>query len=95
VIGFQKDWFLIKAGPYNANDLPPNKPKPYSGRGWVAGTMLTTQLLRNMLKQAPSETSADVVDLEVDGGAVSNPQCVKMRRIIGCSGTGCRSRSRS
>jgi hypothetical protein len=84
VIGFQKDWFLIETGPYNANDLPPHLPKPYSGRGWVAGNLLTTELLRNMLKQAPSETAADVVDLEVDG--VSDPQTVKMRRILACSG---------
>jgi hypothetical protein len=84
VIGFQKDWFLIETGPYNANDLPPHLPKPYSGRGWVAGNLLTTELLRNMLKQAPSERAADVVDLEVDG--VSDPQTVKMRRILACSG---------
>jgi hypothetical protein len=84
VIGFQKDWFLIETGPYNANDLPPHLPKPYSGRGWVAGNLLTTELLRNMLKQAPSETAADVVDLEVDG--VQDPQTVKMRRILACSG---------
>jgi hypothetical protein len=84
VIGFQKDWFLIETGPYNPNDLPPHLPKPYSGRGWVAGNLLTTELLRNMLKQAPSQTSADVVNLDVDG--VSDPQTVKMRRILACSG---------
>ena len=63
-------------------------PKPYTGRGWVAGNMLTTELLRNMLKQGPSETSADVIDLEVDdaNGNVSNPQSVKLRRILACSG---------
>jgi hypothetical protein len=50
--------------------------------------MLTTEFLRNMLKQGPSETSADVVDLEVDdaNGNVSNPQSVKLRRILACSG---------
>ena len=84
VIGFQKDWFLIETGPDNPNDLPSRMPKPYSGRGWVAGNLLTTELLRNMLKQAPSEAAADVVDLDVDG--VSDPQTVKMRRILACSG---------
>ena len=41
-----------------------------------------------MLKQGPSETSADVVDLEVDdaSGNLSNPQIVKLRRILACSG---------
>ena len=63
MIGFEKGWFLVEAGPYNASDLPPHGPKPYTGRGWVAGNMLTTELLRNMLKQGPSETSADVIDL--------------------------------
>jgi hypothetical protein len=88
VIGFEKGWFLVEAGPYNATDLPAQGPKPYTGRGWIAGNMLTTELLRNMLKQGPSETSADVVDLEVDdaGGNVSNPQNVKLRRILACSG---------
>ena len=88
VIGFRKGWFLVEAGPYNASDLPAQGPKPYTGRGWVAGDMLTTELLRNMLKQGPSETSADVVDLEVDdaSGNLSNPQIVKLRRILACSG---------
>ena len=48
--------------------------------------MLTTQLLRNTLKQAPSEKAADVVDLVVDDGASSNPQSVTMRRMLACSG---------
>jgi hypothetical protein len=50
--------------------------------------MLTTELLRNMLKQRPSKTSATVINLEVDDGSgnVSNPQAVKMRRILACSG---------
>jgi hypothetical protein len=87
VIGFQNGWFLVEAGPYHDSDLPPRGPKPYSGRGWVSGTLLTTAgLLRNMLKQAPSEKSADVVDLEVDGGAVSNAQSANVRRILACSG---------
>jgi hypothetical protein len=89
VIGFQKGWFLIKSGPFNDADLPPKGPKPFSGRGWVAGNLLTVELLRNMLKQAPSETAADVVDLRVedrDGTVLSDPQDVKMRRILACSG---------
>jgi hypothetical protein len=87
VIGFQKGWFLIEAGPYPDSDLPSGKPRPYSGRGWVSGAMLTTGgLLRNMLKQAPSEKAADVVDLEVGGGAVSNAQSANVRRILACSG---------
>jgi hypothetical protein len=89
VIGFQKGWFLIESGPFNDADLPPKGPKPYSGRGWVAGNLLTTELLRNLLKQAPSETAADVVDLQVygsDGTSLSDPQSVRMRRILACSG---------
>ena len=88
VIGFEKGWFLVEAGPYNASDRPAQELKPYTGRGWVAGNMLTTELLRNMLKQGPSETSADVIDLEVDdtNGNVSNPQSVKLQRILACSG---------
>jgi hypothetical protein len=86
VIGFQKGWFLIEAGPYDGADLVPLKAKPYIGRGWVSGNMLTTELLRRMLKQAPDEKSADVVDLYGDGSGQSNPQNVRMRRIIACSG---------
>jgi hypothetical protein len=88
VIGYKKGWFLVELGPYDPADLPPHGPKPYTGRGWVAGNMLTTELLRDMLKQEPSEKSADVINLEVDDdrGNVSNPQAVKMRRILACSG---------
>jgi hypothetical protein len=91
VIGYRKGWFLIEAGgagpPYYDFNLPP--PRPYTGRGWVAGNMLTAELLRNMLKKAPSEHSADVIDLRLlgkDGIPLTDPQHVKMRRIIACSG---------
>jgi hypothetical protein len=83
VIGYRKGWFLIEAPPV------PYEPKPYSGRGWVAGSMLTAALLRDRLKQAPSAQSADVIDLRVldkEGIPLTDPQHVKMRRIIACSG---------
>jgi hypothetical protein len=92
VIGYRKGWFLIEVGegaPYHDANLPPGRPKPYSGRGWVAGSMLTAGLLRDRLKQAPSEQSADAVDLRVldkEGIPLTDPQHVKMRRIIACSG---------
>ena len=97
VVGFEKGWFLVEAGPYNASDLPAHGPKPYTGRGWVAGNMLTTELLRNMLKQGPSEASADVIDLEVDdaNGNISNPQSVKLRRSWPAREIGFASSSRS
>ena len=84
VIGYKKGWFLVELGPYDPTDLPPHGPTPYTGRGWVAGNMLTTELLRDMLKQEPSEKAADVVNLNIDN--VSDPQTVKMRRILACSG---------
>jgi len=84
VIGYRKGWFLIEAGPYNDSDVPPGRPRPHSGRGWVAGNMLTAELLRDRLKHAPSEKSGDVVFLVSDAG--SDPQNVKMRRIVACSG---------
>jgi hypothetical protein len=84
VIGYRKGWFLVELGPYGPDDLPPHGPEPYTGRGWVAANMLTTELLRDMLKQEPGATSADIVNLEVDN--VSDPQTVKMRRILSCSG---------
>src|SRR5205823_3338443 len=85
VIGYRKGWFLIEAGPFNDHDFyVKGRPKPYTGRGWVAGNMLTAELLRDRLKQAPSEKSADVVLLISAEG--SDPQNVKMRRIMACSG---------
>ncbi len=85
VIGYRKGWFLIETGPYNDFDFTvKGRPRPYTGRGWVVGTMLTAELLRDRLKQAPSETSADVVLLQSDAGA--DPQNVKMRRLMACSG---------
>ena len=96
VLGYRKGWFLVDAGPYPealkfyVDRLPPGRRKPYSGRGWVAGSLLTAPgLLRAKLKQAPSGQSADVVDLWVrdkDGIPLTNPQQVKIRRIIACSG---------
>jgi hypothetical protein len=91
VIGYRKGWFLIEMGgqgaPYYDADLPP--PKPYSGRGWVAASMLTAELLRDRLKQAPSEQSPDVLDLRAsdkEGIPPLFPQSVKIRRMIACSG---------
>ena len=97
VVGFRKGWFLVDAGPhFDLRPLdtdpdalahpPPGNPNPYFGRGWVPGNMLTAGLLRNMLKQAPDEKSADVVDLSGDGSGLSDPQEVTMRRIFACSG---------
>jgi hypothetical protein len=96
VIGFRKGWFLIEAGPnldldtlhYDPNTVvnpPPGNRNHYIGRGWVPGDMLTAWLLRSMLKQAPDEKSADVVDLSGDNG-LSEPQEATVRRIIACSG---------
>jgi hypothetical protein len=96
VIGFRKGWFPVDAGPhFDLRPLdtdpdalthpPPDNPNPYFGRGWVPGNMLTAWLLRNLLKQAPDEKSADVVDLSGDGSGLSDPQEVTMRRIIACS----------
>ena len=85
VIGYRNGWFLIEATPNHDAD----QPKSYSGRGWVAGNLLTAGLLRNRLKQAPSEQSADVIDLRIldkDGVPLVSPDTVKMRRIIACSG---------
>lgn len=89
VIGFRKGWFLVEAGPYMAANEPSHgQNKPYIGRGWVAGDKLTAELLRDMLKQGPSETSANVVNLRVEdsNGQISDAQTVKMRRILACSG---------
>jgi hypothetical protein len=96
VLGYRKGWFLVDAGPYPdalrfyVERQPPGRPKPYGGRGWVAANLLTAPgLLRAKLKQAPSGQSADVVDLWVrdkDGIPLTNPQNVKIRRMIACSG---------
>ena len=51
--------------------------------------MLTAELLRDRLKQAPSEQSADVLDLrgsDKEGIPPLFPQSVKIRRMIACSG---------
>jgi hypothetical protein len=89
VFGYRKGWFLIEAGSYHDAVLPPHGPQPYSGRGWVAGNMLTAGLLHGGLKQAPNEKSADVIDLLVrdkEGIPHLEPHGVKLRPIIACSG---------
>jgi hypothetical protein len=91
VIGYRKGWFLIDAElpAYFFTDRAPHRPKPYTGRGWVAGSMLTTGLQRAGLKQAPNEKSADVIDLLVrdkEGIPHIEPHAVKLHPIIACSG---------
>ena len=86
VIGYRKGWFLVEAPPPPYRDA--DQPKSYSGRGWVAASLLTAGLLRNRLKQAPSEQSADVLDLRLldkEGIPLASPDLVKMR-LIACSG---------
>jgi hypothetical protein len=87
VIGYRKGWFLVEAPPPPFRDA--DQPRSYSGRGWVAASLLTAGLLRNRLKQAPSEQSADVLDLRLldkEGIPLVSPDMVKMRRLIACSG---------
>ncbi len=91
VIGYKKGWFLVALDPSHSDSTvspPPQGPGSFIGRGWVAGEMLTAELLRSMLKQEPRETAADVVNLYVDDGkgGMMDPQGVKMRRILACSG---------
>jgi len=60
VIGVRNGWFLIEGASYADDDLPPKIPSVYSGRGWVSGKLLTTQLHYFALKAAPEENAATV-----------------------------------
>jgi hypothetical protein len=87
VIGYEKGWFLIEHG-FEAVWTPQRPREPvYSGRGWVAANLMTTQLLREKLKLAPNGASPDVVDLrDVKGEGPEDCCFVTPRRILGCSG---------
>src|SRR5262249_16074366 len=84
IIGYRKGWFLVEVGPYDDAEAQPRKSKPFIGRGWVSGNMVTTELLRNMLKQSANPASADVIHLEVN--YISSPENVGVKRILACSG---------
>ena len=88
VIGVQDGWFLIEGARYDPGyDVPRRAPKPYAGRGWVAGNRITTGLRTMSLKQAPRADAPDVVGLsgETDGSAFG-PSEVTVRRILDCAG---------
>ena len=63
VIGVRNGWFLIDDASYGDYDLPKKLPAVYTGRGWVSGKLLTTQLRMMTLKAAPDENAADVVEM--------------------------------
>jgi hypothetical protein len=63
VIGVRNGWFLIEDASYGDYDLPRKLPAVYTGRGWVSGKLLTTQLRMMTLKAAPDENAADVVEM--------------------------------
>ncbi len=87
VIGYKKGWLLIEHG-FEAV-WTPQRPREalYSGRGWVAANLMTTQLLRGKLKLAPNGGSPDVLNLQdVKGEGPDDSFFVTPRRILGCSG---------
>jgi hypothetical protein len=63
VIGVRNGWFVIEDAGYGDYDLPKKLPPVYTGRGWVSGKLLTTQLRMMTLKAAPDENAADVVEM--------------------------------
>lgn len=87
VIGYKKGWFLIEHG-FEAVWTPQRPREPvYSGRGWVAANLMTTQLLREKLKLAPNGAAPDVLNLQdVKGEGPDDSDFVTPRRILGCSG---------
>ena len=90
VIGHRKGWFLIEAGPYLVANPPPHRPKPYSGRGWIAGSMLTAGLSRKQAeagaKRAIRGRHRSASSRQGRDPSSSKSDTVKLRRIIACSG---------
>jgi hypothetical protein len=75
VVGVKDGWFLIENAAYGDYDLPKNLPPVYAGRGWVSGRLLTTQVRMHMLKAAPDENAADVVEMSDDYGITAILDC--------------------
>ena len=88
VIGVQNGWFLIEGARYDLGyDVPRSAPKPYAGRGWVAGARIATGLRTSSLKQAPRPDAPDVVALSgEEGGSAFGPSEVTVRRVLDCAG---------
>ena len=64
VIGVSHGWFLIEGAQYSGYDYPQPAPTPYSGRGWVSGRLLTTDVQQGLLMAAPDQHAAIVIDAE-------------------------------
>jgi hypothetical protein len=75
VIGVRNGWFLIEDAAYGDYDLPKNLPPVYTGRGWVSGKLLTTQVRMHTLKAAPDENAAAVVEMADDYGITAILDC--------------------
>lgn len=75
VIGVTNGWFLIENARYGDYDLHKQIPPVYTGRGWVSGTLLTTQLLMHTLKAAPDANAADVATVIDDYGVTAILDC--------------------
>src|SRR5437899_5572858 len=56
VIGVKDGWFLIEGAAYSDSHPWPL----YTGRGWVEGKFVTTNLFRDTLKKSPSNDSPEV-----------------------------------
>jgi hypothetical protein len=82
VIGTRNGWFLIEGAHYRYG-YRTRKAQPYSGRGWVSGTLITTGVRRLFLKSAPSANASNVVKLLGPGGG---PSEIHLDAILGCSG---------
>jgi hypothetical protein len=87
VIGYKKGWFLIEHGFEAVWSAKRPKEPLYTGRGWVAANLMTTQLLREKLKLTPDGASPDALDLKDIKGEGPDDCCfLTPRRILGCSG---------
>ena len=84
VIGVKDGWFLIDG----AACSEPHPWQLYTGRGWVEGKVVTTQLFRATLKKAPGNESPDVGHLygTTSDGVPYQPGGLEVQRVLGCSG---------
>ena len=75
VLGVSNGWFLIEGASYGDYDLHKKIPPVYSGRGWVSGKLLTTQLRMQKLKATPDENAAEVGEVLDDYGVTAILDC--------------------
>ncbi len=89
IIGFKDGWFLIENSDNpDYEQTAPKGRRIYTGRGWVAGTLIMSSIASPDLLSSPHDDAGVVLKLSGTLGDSSyGPDSVPIRRILACNQT--------